>query len=50
MANRKADTKNYYWLKLPKDFFNRIAIKKIKKSENGDKKINIYIFIIINCI
>lgn len=50
MANRKADTKNYYWLKLPKDFFNRIAIKKIKKSENGDKKINIYMQLLLETI
>lgn len=50
MANRKVDTKNYYWLKLPKDFFNRIAIKKIKKSENGDKKINIYMQLLLETI
>lgn len=50
MANRKVDTKNYYWLKFPKSFFTQIAIKKIKRSENGDKKINIYIQMMLEVI
>lgn len=30
-----ADTKRYYWLKLPHTYFNQLEQKKMKKHENG---------------
>lgn len=33
--------KRYYWLKLPKDFFTDVVIKKLKKKERG------YVYIVI---
>lgn len=50
MANREVDTNHYYWIKLPKNFFTQITTKKIKKSENGDKKVNIYIRMMLEVI
>ena len=50
MVNREVDTNHYYWIKLPKKFFTQITTKKIKKSENGDKKVNIYIRMMLEVI
>lgn len=35
--------KRYRWLKLQDDFFNRLAIKKILKSENSYKLLTVYL-------
>ena len=37
-----ADNKRYYWLKLPKDFFERKEVKLLRKLENGALYVLIY--------
>lgn len=35
--------KTFYWLKIKKDFFNSILIKKMRKSENGNAMAIVYL-------
>lgn len=35
--------KTFYWLKLKKDFFNSLQIKKMRKSENGNAMAIVYL-------
>lgn len=37
-----AENKKYYWLKLPKDFFERKEVKLLRKFENGALYVLIY--------
>lgn len=50
MANREAYTKGYSWLQLHKNFYTQVTTKKIKKSENGDRKLHIYIQLMLEVI
>ncbi|MEG0643578.1 MAG: phage replisome organizer N-terminal domain-containing protein [Clostridia bacterium] len=40
--NMKREIKQFYWLRLKKDFFEQIEIKRLRKNENGDKLVVIY--------
>lgn len=35
--------KKYYWLKVQRNFFRLKSVKKLKKSENGNEKVLIYL-------
>lgn len=35
--------KKYYWLKVQRNFFRQKSVKKLKKSENGNEKVLIYL-------
>lgn len=50
MATAKKEPKRYYWWKLQENFFTQIAIKKLRRSENGDKKTLIYLQMILMTI
>lgn len=45
-----ADNKKYYWLKLPKDFFERKEVKLLRKLENGALYVLIYQKILLNAL
>lgn len=45
-----ADNKRYYWLKLPKDFFERKEVKLLRKLENGALYVLIYQKILLNAL
>ena len=45
-----ADNKKYYWLKLPKDFFERKEVKLLRKIENGALYVLIYQKILLNAL
>lgn len=42
--------RRYYWYKLKNDFFSQITIKKIRRSQNGDTKVIIYLKMILMTI
>lgn len=42
--------KRYFWWRLRNDFFTQITIKKLRRSENGDKKAIIYLQMILMTI
>lgn len=45
-----AENKKYYWLKLPKDFFERKEVKLLRKLENGAVCVLIYQKILLNAL
>ena len=45
-----AENKKYYWLKLPKDFFERKEVKLLRKLENGALYVLIYQKILLNAL
>lgn len=45
-----ADNKKYYWLKLPKDFFERKEVKLLRKLENGELYVLIYQKILLSSL
>ena len=45
-----AVNKKYYWLKLPKDFFERKEVKLLRKLENGALYVLIYQKILLNAL
>ena len=45
-----ADNKRYYWLKLPKDFFERKEVKLLRKLENGALYVLIYQKILLSAL
>lgn len=50
MAAVQKKPKRYYWWRLRKNFFTQITIKKLRRSENGDKKALIYLQMILMTI
>ena len=42
--------RRYYWYKLKNDFFSQITIKKMRRSQNGDTKVIIYLKMILMTI
>ena len=44
------ETKRYYWLKLPADFFEDRAIKRLKTIENGNTCIIIYLKMLLKSL
>lgn len=45
-----AENKKYYWLKLPKDFFEKKEVKLLRKLENGALCVLIYQKILLNAL
>ena len=50
MNSIKNSGKRYFWWRLRNDFFTQITIKKLRRSENGDKKAIIYLQMILMTI
>lgn len=50
MSSAKSSGKRYFWWRLRNDFFTQITIKKLRRSENGDKKAIIYLQMILMTI
>lgn len=44
------EAKRYYWLKLPTDFFEDRAIKRLKTMDDGDKYIIIYLKMLLKSL
>ena len=44
------EIKRYYWLKLPTDFFEDRAIKRLKTIENGNTYIIIYLKMLLKSL
>jgi len=47
VAKEKRETKHYYWLKLPDNFFNSLPIKKLRKIAGGDTFTIIYLKVLL---
>ena len=45
-----AESKKYYWLKLPKDFFEDRAIKKLRSIAGGDTYTIIYLKMLLRTL
>ena len=45
-----SDNKKYYWLKLPKDFFEDRAIKKLRSIAGGDTYTIIYLKMLLRTL
>lgn len=50
MSSAKSSGKRYFWWRLRNDFFTQITIKKLRRSDNGDKKAIIYLQMILMTI